>query len=177
MSAQRAMDYAGYQGKYSIWWDYFNQDSQGLHPNTCCGQAAIFSALATQGKIPAGTSFKSFVRRFPPNNLFGSLGSSWQRIVEIIKANGSQVEMRKGETELRRMLRDGPVLVCTDVGAAGWGKWGLHWTTVFGYTSGFYFLSNWETNPWCTTEHFKAGWNSPLTAVATGSQMWGFAPR
>ena len=156
------------------YWNFFNTDSGGVHPGTCCGQAAIFSYLRTVGDKEK-TSFKSFVLKYPPNTLFGSLGSSRERIVEIIKANGYKCYEGRGGTELRKYLKMGrPAIVCQDVGAAGWGTWGLHWTTVFGYDANYYYLTNWE-NPRnaCTPANFNKGWSTGLTnTVAWSSNLF-----
>lgn len=39
-----------YKGLHRSYWNYFNSDAGGLHPNTCCGQAAMYSAMKTMGK-------------------------------------------------------------------------------------------------------------------------------
>jgi hypothetical protein len=165
-----------YIGKYRNYWNYFNQDSNGVHPNTCCGQAAIFAALRTQGWTYK-SSFSSFVSTYPPNNFFGTLGTSWQEIVRICAKNGFKTEQQEGEMKLRQTLKKGPAIVCLDVGAAGWGKWGLHWTAVFGYTSSHYYLTNWDGIDYrCTTENFLKGWNTWMTNTASQTSNWLFHP-
>ena len=164
-----------YVGKYRKYWNYFNYDSKGEHSNTCCGQAAIYSALYTLGwKYPH--TFKYFVANYPPNNFFGSLGTSRDEIVRILGKNGFRVEQYQGEKTLREVLQSGPAIVCLDVGAAGWGKWGLHWVSVFGYTNSHYYVNNWDpatgADYRCSRDNFNKGWNTALTNTAAQTSYW-----
>jgi hypothetical protein len=149
-----------------------------VHSGTCCGQAAIFSYLHTVGdkKIK---SFKSFVLKYPPNMLFGALGTNKERIVETIKANGYKCYEGRGGSELRKYLAMGrPAIVCQDVGAAGWSSGGLHWTTVFGYDAMDYYLTNWE-KPYrnsCPRTSFTKGWNTGMTTTITWSSNLFWVP-
>ena len=165
-----------YKGLHREYWNYFNQDSGGVHPGTCCGQAAIYSVMRTKGKsYPSG--FKNFVKTYPPNNFFGMLGTSWQEIVRVLKANGFKVAQQQGEGNLRNALKTGPAIVCLDVGAAGWNGWGLHWTAVFGYTSLTYYLTNWDgTGYTCSRDYFNKGWDTWLTSTASCTSKYYFAP-
>lgn len=164
-----------YSGFYRNYWNYFNYDSGGEHPNTCCGQAAIFSVMMTMGKsYPTG--FKYFVKTYPPNNFFGTLGTGKNEILRILTKNKLYFDERTGETALRQQLKCGPVIVCLDVGAAGWGKWGLHWVAVFGYTESHYYLNNWEPNTGadfrCSRANFNKGWNTWMTNTASQTSNW-----
>lgn len=165
-----------FRGKYRCYWNYFNSDAGGLHPNTCCGQAAIYSALRTMDGKQTQT-LKGFVNLYPPNLLGGSLGSSWQRIIEILKSRGYKTEVQYGESALRKALPAGPVLVCLDIGASGWDRGGLHWVTVFGYTESTYYITAWEkTGYWITRKNFLAGWKTWLTITASATSNACFIP-
>lgn len=154
---------ANYIGSKS-YWNYFNSDSNGIHPKTCCGQAAIYSFLRTKS-AKQKSGFSAFVTKYPPDMLWGSCGSSWQRIREILNANGYKFGVQYGEGALRTALKSGPVIVCLDIGAAGWSQNGLHWVTVFGYTKNNYYLTQWEGSDGnhCSRENFNNGWNTWLT--------------
>jgi len=164
-----------YIGKHREYWNYFNSDSNGEHSGTCCGQAAIYSALRTLG-WSYKLSFKYFVKNYPPNNFFGTLGTSRDEIVRIVGKNGYRVEQYHGENSLRQVLASGPAIVCLDVGAAGWGNWGLHWVAVFGYTKSHYYLNGWDGNTGadfrCSRDKFNKGWNTWLTNNASQSSYW-----
>lgn len=120
------------------------------------------------------------MKTYPPNNFFGTLGTSWQEIVRVLKAQGYKVYQQQGESGLRETLKTGPALVCLDVGAAGWGKWGLHWVSVFGYTDSYYYLNGWDSSTGadykCSRKNFKDGWNTWMTSTFSQTSNWFFAP-
>jgi hypothetical protein len=161
----------GYTGRYRSYWDYTNRDSGGLHTKTCCGQAAVYSVLKTVGS-PRMT-FKAFVRTYPPDVLGGTFGSSKELIRTMLWSHGHISMPTSGESELRRELLNGPVIVCLDINAAGNDGFGLHWVTVFGYTASRYYLSNWTTDS-IQRYKFIAGWNTALTTLASGTSKTGF---
>ena len=166
-----------YKGAYRCYWNYFNSDSNGVHPNTCCGQAAIYSALRTKdGKPKLG--FQSFVKKYPPDMLWGSCGSSWQRIISVLNSNGYKCAVQYGEGALHTALKSGPVLVCLDIGAAGWSKDGLHWVTVFGYSNNNYYLTQWEGGEQnsCSRDYFNKGWNTWLTNCVSATTKACYIP-
>lgn len=177
MPTKDTVDPKGYIGKYKTFWNYVNSDSGGVHTNTCCGQAAVYSAYRTMmdfAQFKGG--FGNFVRQYPPNNLFGTLGSSPQRVLEIMRALRFKPRQGSGENGLRNELKRGPVIVCQDVGAAGWNDWGLHWTCVFGYTPTHYYLTQWGRTNFCSREHFLKGWNTALTTIASNSSNRYYVP-
>jgi hypothetical protein len=154
---------AGLHGTLT-YWNYGNDDALGAYPKTCCGQAAMYSYLKTRGSM--SINFAQFVRKYPPNNLGGTLGTSRERIAETLGKCGYKTYTARGEGALRSTLSYAPVIVCLDVGAAGWGEWGLHWVAVFAYDSGHYYLTNWEdTDYYCTRDNFTKGWNTWLTST------------
>jgi hypothetical protein len=161
----------GYIGRYRRYWDYTNRDSGGLHTRTCCGQAAVYSALRTMGS--PGITFPSFVRKYPPNVLGGTLGSSKELIKEMVLDNGCFWMPTFEESGLRLDLLSGPVIVCLDINAAGNDGFGLHWVTVFGYSASRYYLSNWTTDS-IPRHKFIAGWNTALTTWASGTNNEGY---
>ena len=170
----QASDYVGF---YRTYWNYTNADSNGAHTNSCCGQAAIYSALRTRfGSQKLG--FPAFVRKYPPDIVGGSFGTSWQRIRQTVVASGYKLGIQYGETALHNALNSGPVIVCLDVGAAGWGKPGLHWVSVFGRTSKHYYLTQWQGGGGnrVSREHFLAGWQTWLTTGLSATSRGCYIP-
>ena len=160
-----------YIGRYRSYWNYTNKDSGGLHTKTCCGQAAVYSAIRTAGS-PTMT-FRTFVRTYPPDVLGGTFGSSKELIRRMLWSHGHISTNASGESELRSQLLNGPVIVCLDINAAGNDGFGLHWVTVFGYTASRYYLSNWTSSA-IQRYKFIAGWDTALTTLASGTSKTGF---
>ncbi len=81
-------------------------------------------------------------------------------------------------TALHNALNSGPVIVCLDVGAAGWGKPGLHWVSVFGRTSKHYYLTQWQGGGGnrVSREHFLAGWQTWLTTGLSATSRGCYIP-
>ncbi len=75
-------------------------------------------------------------------------------------------------------MNSGPVIVCLDVGAAGWGKPGLHWVSVFGRTSKHYYLTQWQGGGGnrVSREHFLAGWQTWLTTGLSATSRGCYIP-
>jgi hypothetical protein len=151
-----------YRGIQSFW-NYTNRDSSE-HTNQCCGQAAVYSINRTRHNTEAEGGLTNFVRKYPPDVFFGTLGSSKERIIEMLHA----VRFRfRTDTfsGLDGSLHNNPVIVCLDVNAAGLGGMGLHWVSIFGYTQSYYYLSNWENNRITRDQLFK-GVTAPLTNLS-----------
>ena len=169
-----------YTGKYRQYWNYVNEDSS-LHKGSCCGQAAVYSVLRTINPKKFTGSFQSFVEKNPPNMLFGTLGTSRERILQTFRKHGFKASKGEYETPLRIRLLHGPVVVCLDVGATGdYGKgiggWGLHWVAVFGYTHSHYQITNWNGGTRLSHEKFRKAWNTSLTSAAAWSSCEYYYP-
>lgn len=152
---------AKYQGAQKFY-DYGNGESTVYQP-TCCGQAAVLSYLTNVNNkdcSPTYPGLDAFVKKYPPDNFFGMLGSSVNRLTQTLNAFGYHTNKRKGWSELRKTAWHTPCLVMLEVQAAGWPKWGLHWVCVYGFDSKNVYLTNWWNNSThCPIDKFKAGWN------------------
>jgi hypothetical protein len=162
-------DYKGLCGM----WQFTNHD----FPSTgnTCGQAAAATIITHWEKARNDANFKRTLASFlysnyGPNNALGLLGTSWQQVVNSVTIP-YKMSWRKvsGESDLRTELAKGvPVIVMIDserlrqrgysylpspVGISG------HWVVVYGYDSGFYYVTN-HPNNWISRKDFLESWNT-----------------
>lgn len=152
----------GYKGATDIF-EFVNEDGQLQATN--CGQAAAATLLTWYGKLSGskleGNAMSHLERHFPPDNLFGWLGTSRRRVVQACKAGGLRVRPLHGEARLRTCLDAGrPVLVMLGVSAGTFWRWDLpggHWMVAYGYDAAHVYLTNWWGR--MSWDEFRAGWN------------------
>jgi hypothetical protein len=108
--------------------------------------------------------------------LFGTLGTSREKIQEMLRCYGYKSAKGKGESELRKRLKIGPAVVCLDAGATGDAWFGLHWVAVFGYVDknqyhdATYYITNWVGyGGELSRAKFNKGWNTYLTSSVSWS--------
>jgi hypothetical protein len=169
-----------YKGICDLW--EFDNDDFPVN-NTTCGQAAAATIIAHwkhwHRDDAAKATLTSFLyRNYGPDNGLGYFGTSWQRVVNSI-TGPYQMSWRKssGEDDLRAELNKGiPVIVVLDaerlrqrgysypratVGVAA------HYVVVYGYDSGFYFVTNHDQN-WIARKDFLESWNTWIHGAIDG---------
>lgn len=170
-----------YQGVCADMWQFDNFDFP-VH-NTTCGQAAAATIITHWQGLRNDAKFKTnlasyLYKNYGPNNLGGQLGTSWQQVVNSITIP-YKMSWRKvsGENDLRAELNKKiPVIVMVDserlrqrgydypkatVGIAA------HYIVVYGYDSGFYFVSNHPGN-WVRRADFLEAWNTWIHGAIDG---------
>ena len=171
-------DYKGLCGM----WQFDNFDFP-VH-NTTCGQAAA-ATIITHWLKRNDAQFKTDVaaylyNNYGPNNLGGSLGTSWQQVVNSVIVP-YRMGWRKvsGEADLRQELARGiPVIVIVDserlrqrgydypratVGIAA------HYIVVYGYDNGFYYVTNHDKN-WIRRAEFLEAWDTWIHGAIDGGK-------
>ena len=158
----------GFVGRHREFWNYTNRDST-QHRQTCCGQAAVYSAQRTVRDAEFRGGFTRFVESSPPDNFFGVLGTSPGRIADMLRGFGLSGRDRNGAFQLRDTLKSRPAIVCLDTNKLDSSNIGLHWVAVFGYGAGDYYVSN---VPQCRIPYgkFYDAWSAPLNFVAGVSE-------
>jgi hypothetical protein len=178
-----------YKGVCKDMWQFDNFDFPST--NNTCGQAAAATIITHWYDKRGDDAFKKGVASFlynnyGPNNAFGMFGTSWQQVVNSV-AVGYKMNWRKvtGESDLRAELNKGiPVIVIVDserlrqkgydypratVGIAA------HYIVVYGYDSGFYYVSNHPGN-WVRRNDFLESWNTwihgPIDGGNRGYVFW-----
>lgn len=116
-----------------------------------CGQAAAATFLAHYNYIPGNqTVLKTIEKEFPPDVLFGWLGTSSQRIAEICEKWGCKLK----ETD---QLCYPMIVLLQD------GELGGHWTVVTEREDGRVYLTNYG---WLDCKEFFKLWNGIIPRLA-----------
>ncbi len=177
-----------YKGLCGMWqFDNWDFPVQG----TTCGQAAAATIITHWQGLRNDNKFKTdlasyLYKNYGPNNLGGSLGTSWQQVVNSI-TGPYKMSWRKtsGEADLRRELNKGiPVIVILDserlrqrgydypratLGVAA------HYVVVYGYDNGFYYVTNHDKN-WIRRADFLETWDTwihgPIGGGKVGYVFW-----
>lgn len=153
----------GYRGLPEIF-EFVNDDGELFWRN--CGQAAAATLLLHAKRIQASQADACFVMRriedaYPPDNLFGWLGTSRRRVTQICKAHGVTLTPVDGEEAFRQALDRGcPVVVM--LGTYGGKFLGFdlpsgHWMVAYGYDAESVYLTNCGAMSW---DEFRRGWGS-----------------
>jgi hypothetical protein len=163
-------------GMMSIF-EYVNQD--GNYPINCCGQAAMATLLTRKGLMKtasASTNVKTLEAAYPPDIAWGYLGTSKQRMQQMVQAHGRSMLTHTGYNILKSRVAQGtPVAVMLDVseGMAGTSASPAlagHWLVVFAFDNKWVYTTNfggaYRRIDW---GKFNLGWNSWM-AAAIGMQ-------
>lgn len=137
-----------------------------------CGQAAACTFLAHFKYIPANQALLKVVEKeFPPDILFGWLGTSPGQVLEICKRWGcGEIEEMHGEMEVMAHL---PAIVLIQEGELGG-----HWTVVrekknFEDGLNYVYLTNRDGGGWVEYDEFVKLWGGPIPRLA-GFQLKGY---
>jgi hypothetical protein len=153
-----------YEGCMSVY-QFVNDD--GDDPNRCCGQAAIATFLAILRVLPTDIStLKAIESVYPPNVLFGWLGTSRGLVARACEINDVFVSEIGGEEALKEALTAKQPVVLL-IGTSAGKLWGCelpggHWTVAYGYDDAYIYLTNWGLMPW---DEFRQRWRSWVSAV------------
>jgi hypothetical protein len=178
-------DYKGLCGM----WQFDNFDFPVT--NTTCGQAAAATIITHWQRLRNDEKFKKdlasyLYNNYGPNNAGGHLGTSWQQVVNSI-TGPYKMSWRKtsGEADLRAELNKGiPVIVMVDSARLRQRGYdyppatvgiGAHYIVVYGYDSGFYFVTNHDKN-WIRRADFLEAWDTwihgPIDGGKRGYVFW-----
>jgi hypothetical protein len=160
-------DSESYRGLPSLY-EFVNSDGGMTRFN--CGQAAACTMLSHFGAVTgdARALMAAVEEAYPPDNLFGWLGTSRRRVERICRAYGIELDDIHGEDELRTKLAAGrPAALMVELpGPAVW-RWRVpagHWVVAYGFDDREVFLSNYH-NPGMTWDEFRAAWNGLVPRV------------
>lgn len=160
----------------------YQYTNSGVKPDqqfNACGQAAmatVLSAVGVKPEDPTNAVMQALYDRFPPDIVFGYLGTSYRRVEQALTAHGVGWTWQEGEQRLQEALRAGHLaVVMLDVGATddeGWGSIGGHWTVVYAMDDAHVYLSNWPWDDRCTWANFRKGWDTQMTRAFYGVPPW-----
>jgi hypothetical protein len=121
-----------------------------------CGQAAVCTFLAHHGYIPANQKLLSIVEKeFPPDIMFGWLGTSPGQVAEACKKWGGKIEEIHGEMEI--MARLPAIVLIQD------GELGGHWTVATEKKDQYIYLTN---KGWVEYSEFLKLWGGYIPRLA-----------
>ena len=130
-----------------------------------CGQAAVATMLTfhkcayeyNDDKLQILLEQDKYA--YNPDMPFGG-GTSPSRVMTIANAFGLNTSLQGGyETGLRKWVGWGYPCICLmDVGKAGWGKNGLHYTVVYAYDGNNYWCTNWQGSSKVPRNVFTSSW-------------------
>jgi len=131
-----------------------------------CGQAAACTFLAHYDLIPSNQILmKTVEKEFPPDILFGWLGTSPEQVHEICKRWGDkQIEEMHGEMEIMAHL---PAIVLIQDGELGG-----HWTVIREKENDYVYLTNYKGG-WVLYSEFLKLWGGAIPRLA-GFQYKGY---
>lgn len=169
----------GYAGMNAIF-QYTNSD--GKDASNTCGQAAIATLLTYWGLRQADKTnglVRMVERSVPPDGIkwlgfngttaarlewgLGRYGLKHTWVGASGGGRGDHGYRARSREELKKWVAAGyPVMVMVDVGQAGWGVSGLHWTVVYAYDDDNVYLTNWspEGTTQCSWANFENGWHA-----------------
>lgn len=160
-------DPATYRGLPSVY-EFINSD--GEHRRFNCGQAAACSLLSFAGVLVAEpdpavarTLMMAVEEANPPDNFGGWFGTSRRRVERICRRHGMELEVVRGEDELRASLAAGrPAIVMLGTEGPRLWKWHApagHWMLAYGFDDRQIFLTNWSSPamPW---DEFRRWWRA-----------------
>lgn len=154
-----------YKGLASIF-EYTNYD--GVLQAWNCGQAAIatlLTALEVFDVSQARETMSWLEKHYPPDVLWGWLGTSKKQVIKACKHFGVYLKEAKSADLFREMKLGNPAILMVGVSAGrvlGIDLPGGHWTVAYGFDTTGIYLTNWGDIR-CPWDDFTWRWKSMVS--------------